>query len=72
MATNSISIRISAINKYMIEHYISENFLEEYPTADNATINELITFLIRKNLGLFYPKLKSETQNAINTKRVNK
>lgn len=65
MSQNTLTIRISALNKHMIENHVMVNFKEKNKSVDNPTIDELITFLIQENLSIYYPKLKSKSENDI-------
>ena len=64
-----ITIRISRKNAYILKNYISVNFKEDYPFKNKVSFNELIDYLILKNVGIYYNKIQKETNDKFNTKR---
>ena len=64
MAQNTVTMRMSKANKYMIENFVLENFKEKNPSIDNPSHNILITFLLQEYFKFFYPQLKSKSENA--------
>lgn len=65
MNNDSTLIRISKLNKILLDKYISVNFKNEYQFKEKYSVNDLITFLIVKNVGIFYPKIKQEALNEL-------
>lgn len=68
MKQNTTTIRISAINKFILREFITENFREKNRSSNTITDDELITFLIRENTGFFYESLKAKAQNELNNR----
>ena len=56
MGHNTTTIRIHAIDKEMLDEHVSVNFLEDNPFGV-ANIPNIINYLIRKELGVYYSKL---------------
>lgn len=65
MKTKSTYIRISQLNKKMLEKYVIENYKQEYPVENKISQNDLIGYLIKKNLGIYYSKIKFEVEIGI-------
>lgn len=66
MKYNTTTIRITQLNKILLRKYIFSNFKDKNPSIDHATDNDLITFLIRENTGIYFLKIKSEGEHELN------
>lgn len=58
-------IHISAKNKYILEKYVKVNYFNEYPIKVRASLNDLISYLILKEVGIFYGKIVRETEEEL-------
>lgn len=65
MVKRTESVRISILNKYIIYNYIVVNYQEKNKSSKIPVFDELITFLIRENVGEYYEKIKSESENEL-------
>lgn len=62
---NTTPVRISKINKCIIERRVSANFKNKNPSVKSASFDELLTFLLQEYYKIFYRKIKSEIENEI-------
>lgn len=60
------SIKITDVNKILLSRYVIENYRNDYPTEYKISINDLITYLCRQNLGIYFNKIISEANNEFN------
>lgn len=61
----TISIRISLLNKIIIEREVLENFQEDNNTQRRATLDELISFLLSYYFSHNYNKVRSKWKNEL-------
>lgn len=68
MKQNSVTVRISVANKKMIEQFVFENYMESFPMADTPNFNELISYLIKRELKQDYKLLRSKIEDELDNK----
>ena len=65
MKHNTTTIRVSQLNKVLLRQYITENLKEKNPSITNITDDTIITYLIQKDTGLYYNKIKAKAENEL-------
>lgn len=68
MTHNTVTIRISTIHKTMLERFVSENFKEKNPNIEKPTFDQLMGYLIKRDMTIYYDKCKSEVINERDNK----
>lgn len=66
MKHNTVTIRTSRINKWMIENQVCKDFNEDNPDIENPSVNMLITYMLKQHFRLHYGNKRSEAENGLN------
>ena len=65
MVNNTQVVRISKLAKYIIEHHVKDNFFDKYPAVKDASIDELLIFLLQSHYKIYWQKVRSEAESGI-------
>lgn len=61
---NTNLIRISKLNKDILTNIVKKNYISNHPEVDidSVTFDNLITYLLKKDLGIFFDSICSHTK----------